>query len=68
MKDCDKLMTLELHISEPRTSACNEMSADNAVHILCTQIRNSQPQTVHISLTKQVQSTLSFWTVLCDNT
>jgi hypothetical protein len=54
MKDHDNFITLELHISELRTSACNEMSADNAVHILYTQIRSSQPQTVHISLTKQV--------------
>jgi len=50
-------MTLELHISEPRTSACNEMRAKNAVHILCTQIRNSQPKTIYISLTKQVYFT-----------
>jgi len=48
-------MTLELRISEPRTSACNEMRADNAVHILCTQICNSQPKTVYITLTKQVR-------------
>jgi len=30
------------------------MGADNAVHILWTQIRNSQPKIVYISLTKQV--------------
>ena len=45
-------MTLEFRVSEPRTSACNEMWADNAAHILSTQICNSQPKTVYISLTK----------------